>query len=384
MSRFFNINDAIELRLLGNSDNLRRDKLRLRKWSKFVWQDLNLTVVKKSIRKKFKINKRTNSVEMPCEFLQLSSVNVEICGIEYPVYRNNRITKDDDIVDVGATKDCGCEFNCGYKMCNTIKGYEAVQHTEDDKNPDGSDVSFDCVDRKGIDDQGFFYEIKQYPKRIYESSIWVSTILYTETNKLCKVEVDDNGCCCDTEANIDAVCDACGIHNVNNNLCCIGGTANCPPATSCDTWTYYCNSKLDWFSVQCGAFPFFRKDCNNIYNVSELGDKLIFPHNFGHDSVIVRWYEDSTINDIHIPVIALDTFILGLMWWDCRFNDQKQGLAERYGIEYGKLKWGLLKELNKYRTAELAMITTPPIYVPSYFRDRTSIAYFTNYVNNVW
>lgn len=384
MSRFFTIKEAVDLRLLGNADNLKRDKLRLMSWGKFVYQDLNLSVVKKATRKRFKINKATNTIEMPCSFLQLSSVNVEICGIEYPVYRNQKITSNDDIVDVGASKDCGCEFNCGYKLCNTIKGYEAVEHTEDDYNPNGSAVSFDCIDRKGIDDQGFFYEIKQYPKRIYTDNVWTSTVLYTETIKKCKVEVDENGCCTDCEENIDAVCDACGITNVSNNLCCIGGTANCPPASDCDTWTYYCSSKLDWFSIQCGSFPYFRRECNNIYNISELGDKLIFPSDFGFDTVIVRWYEDLGLKDIQIPVIAIDTFILGLMWWDCRFNDNKQALGDKYGRDYAKLKFGLLKELNKYRTAELGMIIAPPTYVPSYFRDRTSIAYFNNYTNNLW
>jgi len=365
MSRFFKVEEAVRLRLLGNEDYQQRDKGRLLSWAKYVWQDMNLTTVKKTVRKRFAINKKTNTVDLPCSFLKLSSVSVmDKCGIEYPVYRNQSL--HDDIVDVSAAKDCACEYNCGNELCSLIKGYEAVVSTKEDKNPDGSDVSFECIDRKCIDDQGFFYEQLQYPKRIYEDGVWTETVLFTEDRKLCKVEVDENGCCCDTEENVNAVCTACGIENVNSSLCCIGGTAMEPPNDACNTWIYYCNRKLDWFSIQCGGYPYCLKSCNNIYNISELGDRLIFPSNFGWDDVIIRWYDDTGLKDLEIPIVAIDTFVVGLMWWDCRFNDRKQNLAGVYGSQYATLKFGLLKELNKYRIAELQMIMAPPVYVPSY------------------
>lgn len=364
MSRFFKVEEAVDIRLLSNEDYQKRDRMRLLKWAKFVWQDMNLTTVKKTVRKKFEINKKTNTIDMPCSFLQLSSVSViDKCGIEYPVFRNERL--HDDIVDVSAAKDCACEYNCGNELCSLIKGYEAVVTTKEDKNPDGSDVSFECIDRKCIDNQGFFYEQLQYPKRIYEDGVWTETILFTEDRKLCKVEVDENGCCCDTEENVNAVCTACGIENVNSNLCCVGGTAMEPPNDSCNTWIYYCNRKLDWFATQCGGYPTCLKECNNIYNISELGDRLIFPANFGWDDVIIRWYDDTGTKDLEIPIVSIDTFVVGLMWWDNRFNDKKQKLAALYGSQYATLKFGLLKELNKYRVAELQMIMSPPRFIPS-------------------
>jgi len=371
MSRFITPQEAVKIRTLGNSDFQQRDRLRLLSWAKFVWQDMNLTTIKRTTRKRFTINRRTRSIDMPCSFLQFCSVNVEdACGNEIPIYRNQRIK--DDLVDVSATKDCDCEFKCGYKLCSTIKGYEAVISTKEDKNPDGTDVSFECIDRKAIDDQGFFYEQLQYPKRIYENGVWTETIKYTEDRKLCKVEVDENGCCCDTEANIDAVCTACGIDTVDKNMCCIGGNASEPPSDTCNTWTYYCNTKLDWFMIQCGSYPYLHSEFNNIYNISELGDRIIFPHNFPWDSVILRWYEDTGLNDLQIPVISIDTFVTGLMWWDCRFNDNKQPLADKYGRQYAILKFGLVKELNKRRIAELGKIVTPSRYVPSYLYSRTN------------
>lgn len=382
MSRFITPIEAVDIRLLGNSDYQKRDRLRLSKWSKFVWQDMNLTTIKRARRERFTINRKTRSIDMPCEFLQFCSVNVEDeCGNEIPIYRNQRVK--DDIVDVSAAKDCDCEYNCGYKLCSTIKGYEAVVSVKSDDLPSGSNKNFDCVDRKGIDDQGYFYEQLQYPKRIYEDGVWTDTILYTEDRKLCKVEVDENGCCCDTEENIDAVCTACGIDTVDSSLCCIGGNASTPPSESCDTWTYYCNSKLDWFMIQCGCFPYLSAEYNNVYNISELGDRIIFPHNFAWEKVILRWYEDTGFSDLQIPIISIDTFVTGLMWWDCRFNDKKQALADKYGRQYATLKFGLIKELNKRRVAELAKIMTPTRFMPSYVYSRTNQSE-GGYVRNIY
>jgi len=119
-------------------------------------------------------------------FKKLSSVNIiDECGLQYPVYRNMQV--NDDIVDVAAAKDCACEHNCGYKLCNTVKGYEVVQSVMTDNNPDGSSVSFNCVSRIAVDKNGVVYKEFQYPKRIYTNNVWTSTILYTETEKIMRV-----------------------------------------------------------------------------------------------------------------------------------------------------------------------------------------------------
>jgi hypothetical protein len=367
--RFIPVKEAIDMRLLGNGDYQKRDRLRLAKWAKHVFNDMNLTTLKIARREYFQVNKRTNSITLPCPFEQFSSLNVVYCGVEIPVYRNDNI-KESDIYEIDAAKDCTCERNCGYKLCSLIKSYVAVSETKTDQLPNGTPISFTCVSRKGVNANGFFYEELQYPQRVYEDGVWTDTVLHTEQRKLCEVEVDQNGCCCDTEQNINNVCDACGWSNSfvqGNSPIPVGGNSWCPPNATDDTWIYWCSTKLDWFSVQCGNFPKgFRGGCNNVYNISELGDRLIFPANFGWDKVLVRWYDSASLNDLQIPIIALDTFIVGLMWWDCRFNDNKQQLAVKYESDYSKLKWGMLLELNKYRIAEQRMILNPPVNVPSY------------------
>jgi len=370
MSTYLSVDEAVELVLLGNDDLLRRDRMKMIKWSRYVWEDLKLDVLKQPVREYFNIDKRTNSIQLPCPFTQVSSVNVrDRFGNFFPVWRNERIT--DDIPDVAAGKDCSCEYKCGNKLCNTIKGYEAIVSTKYDKLPDGSEISFTCVDRKMVENNGTFIEQLQYPQRVYESGVWVNTILYTENKILCKVELDHNGCVCDTEHNIDALCNTCCDDNSNVNAIPFGGTADNPPCNNQDinTWKYYCNSKLDWFWYQCGCEVGCLNPYDMIYNISELGNRLIFPKNFGFDRVVLRYYKTQNTADIKIPLIALDAFAMGLKWWDARFNDKKQDLAALYSMEYTKMKWGLLGQLNKRRLAEWRMILTPPTFVPSYIKN---------------
>jgi len=275
------------------------------------------------------------------------------------------------MIDVGAAKDCACEFKCGYKLCNTVKGYEAVVSVKSDKMPNGDPISFNCVDRKSIDPNGFFYSETQYPLRVYDNGVWTNTVLHTESIKLCSVEVDKNGCICDTEENVNRLCNACGIE-VGGIL--VGGDANSfHNDPKVDTWIYHCNSKFDWFSTQCGSHGFGqhkRHNFNNVYNVDESGNRLIFPPNFGHDRVMVRSYHDISLKNIQVPFIAKECYMTGLQYFANTNNDKKQQLANVYEVKYSKQKFALLLELNKYRIEEMRMMLTPPVRVPSYIAHR--------------
>lgn len=367
MSTYLTVEEAIEIVLLGNNDILQRGKGRLLKFSKFIFDDLKLNVLKQPSRQFFQINKRTNSIDLPCEKTAISSINVVRNGIIYPVWNNQALL--DDIVDIAAAKDCSCEYKCGYKLCNTIKNYEATTESLEDFMPNGDPVTFTCVTRKTIDKSGNLTEQKQYPQRVYESGVWVDTILYTENIRMCSVEVDENGCVCDTESNIETICGSCCG---NDSVIPFGGTADIPPCEGVDTWKYYCNSKLDWFGVQCGIESPCINPFNLIYNITETGNRIIFPANFGFDKVLVRFYQTTPTGAIQIPLIALDAFAAGLKWWDVRFDDKRQNLEMKYAQNYTSMKWGLLSILNKRRMAEWRMILTPPVYMASYIRQRNT------------
>jgi hypothetical protein len=378
MSRFESVIDVCDQLCLSSGDIRRRKKGLYISVSDMVWNDLNETTlrvakrvsVKIPIRKSFQVNKRNNSIELPCDSNRLSSINViDECGTMHPVYRNLNLL--DDIVEVPEEKNCACEHKCGYKLCNTVKGYVAIQSTQSDVLPDSTPISFNCVERMVVDKNGIIYKETQYPKRIYTNGVWTDTILFTESTKLCECEVDHNGCLCDTENNIKNACESCGIKGLQQGKECIGGNAECPPDPNCDEWIYYCNNKMDWFSVQCGGYPFhFRRHLNSIYNISELGNRIIFPNNFGFERVVIRFYEDIDVNNLVIPYVAKDVFMTGLQYFSMKNNLEMQQMAEAFGNRYSREKWGLFLELQKMRISELGKTIAPASFIPSYIDHR--------------
>lgn len=369
MARFYTAEELCESLCLRSGDILMHNKGLYLDCCEDVWNDLNEDVLKISqkvkvpVRYTFFVDKKTNSITLPKKMLKLCSVSsVDKDGCFHTLYRNESLPTD--IVDVGADKNCACEKECGYSLCNTIKGYEAVQSVKSDLMPDGTPVSFTCVDRKMVDKQGFFYSQTQYPLRVYTNGVWTNTVKHTENTKLCKLEVDDDGCVCDTEDNLSLVCSACGLQDSD---IVYGGDANNPPECDVDatSWMYYCGSKAEWFNVQCGGYPHGRQR-KNIYNISEDGNRLVFPHNFGWDKVMVRFYEDIDLKDIKVPYLAAPCFRTGLQFYSATNNDKKQQLAAVYEERFTKQKFGLFLELNKNTIAEASQIFTPKAFIPSY------------------
>lgn len=366
MSKFVTPTEAIELSLLGNDDYLQRGKGRMLKWSKYVYDDLNLQVIKKAVRQEFYINRRTRTVDLPCNENDLCSVSVvDRNGVIWPCFLNDRI--HNDLVQIPADKDCNCEWHCGYQLCNLIKGYEAVTEVKTDTLPDGTPVSFTCINRRAVDRNGFLYIENQYPIHVFTNGVWTDTVLQTDHIKKCKLECNDKGCVCDSEANVNAVCESCGI---NPNTIPIGGTASIPPQPRENEWIYHCMSKFEFLHVQFGCHPFMRDPYRNIYNINELGNRLLFPADFPFEKVLIRYYDVPSLKTIEIPFIAVPTFVTGLKWFDCRWNDNKQQLEAKYGQDYSTQKWGLFSIQNKYTLAEWATMLFPFRKMPGFIPPR--------------
>lgn len=374
MAKFDKVEKICEDLCQLSGDNLMRNKGIYLAVSNMVWEDMNEDVLKISSKVKiptrweFFVDKRTNTVLIPKNVQKLCSVSsVDRFGHYHPLYRNEDIPTD--IVDIGASKNCACENECSYQLCNTIKGYEAVSSVKSDFLPDSTPISFTCIDRQMCDAQGFLYKQSQYPLRVYTSGIWTDTIKYTQDEKLCQLEVDNNGCVCDTESNWKSVCDASGINN--SNCVVIGGTPSTPP---CDdplatTWIYHVGSIMEWYNTQCGCYP-YGQNFNNIYNISVEGNRIILPHNFGFDKVMIRFYEDIDLGNLMIPYLAKNCFMTGLQYYSTMHNDKKLQLSQVYGQIFSREKWGLSLELNKNTIAENAAIYTPKVYIPSYIINR--------------
>jgi hypothetical protein len=407
MAIFYSASDAIDLALLGNDDYTKVEKMRLLKYAKYVYDDMNMQVIKEAKRGFFKINKRTNTVEMPENAYRLSSVNVFDGRRFWPVFRNDDSELHDDIVDVSAKKNCACQYQCGNSICNMVNGYVAVTSQVSDVMPNGTPVTFTAVNRLVSDRQGFVYMQTQAPLHVYTNGVWTNTILNTVNTTSCRCEVDSNGCILDTPENWNNICQVCGFPPPNqtppvgypfpatqsppflnppvlpwppppsnvipnvfqpaNGPIPFGGDANsfCG-STTVNTWAYYSNSRADWLGVQCGLYNSM-KNFRNIYNINEEGNKLIFPHNFGFDKVMLRWYENISAKDIKISIDEVSCFATGLLWWRYRHDPKNQNLEMKFGKDYADQKFGLLMERNKYRIQEQRMSLTPPVCIPAYW-----------------
>ena len=71
---------------------------------------------------------------------------------------------------------------------------------------------------------------------------------------------------------------------------------------------------------------------------------------------MVRYFEDVNLKDLRIPFIAVPTFITGLKWYDTRWDDKKQNIANNYEVHFSKQLWGLGAELEKCTVKELSEI----------------------------
>lgn len=383
MARFEPVMEVIDSLCLRSGDTMRRKKGLFLDVANDVWNDLNETTLRVAkrvlipVRKEFQVNKRTNAIDMPCNFNRLASVNIiDECGTIHPVYRNLSI--HDDIIDVPAEKNCACEHNCGYKLCNTIKGYVSVQTTQSDTLPNGNPISANCISRIAVGKNGVVYKEEQFLERVYTNGIWTDTIVQTKSYTLCECETNEHGCLCDTEENISRVCASCGIRGMEDNIAprnhseCVGGTAMCPPDPNCNEWTYYCDNKMDWFTVQCGCDGRrgIRRDFHNVYNIGENGKRLVFPSDFGFEKALVRFYEDVSLENLVIPYIAKETFMTGVLWFAYEHNADMAQVAQMYGQQYSRQKWGLFNELNKMRISELGNTIAGQSYIPSYVNHR--------------
>lgn len=350
MAKFLPIEEVLLTACLGSRDLLQQKKMQYLFLAKKVWEDLNFSTLKIANREIFKINKRTNSFTLPCNSVQLSSISYIDCnGVPQPCFRNDKIKKD--IVDLSCNYNCSCRN----ELCNLIKGYEAISEVIEAEMPDNTMKSFTCVTRKSVDKNGFYYEQKQYPQRVLDEGEWVDTVLHSENVELCRLQVTENGCVEECEENYEKVI-SCGCYS-NVVLGC--------DAEVGDTWIASCGSRADLFSVEAGcSIGRNRNQFTNIYTISECGDRIEFPHNFGYSEVLVRYYSDISLNDMKIPAIAEQCFIMGLKDWETIFDDTRQNLNSVYSRKYSNMKFGLLVELNKYTISEWGTILSPKRHTP--------------------
>jgi hypothetical protein len=340
VSGFISLEEVVEDACHAMDDYLLRNKMKFLRIGKRVWNDdLKLNSVKIPVRQFFQIDKRTNSIKMPCDFHHLSGVAwQDRNGQFHPMFRNDRL--NDDIVDIKAKKDCACD--CGGQLCNLIKSYESISEEVTVSTPQGGEETFTTMTIKGIDGNGWYYENKQFPIRIFEDGVWVQNELKTEKRELCKLELE-NGCPTDCEANIEAVT-SCG----------------------CRTELVRITSKLDYYMVECGTWFSRGGEFKNIYNISEEGDRLLFPPDLPVDKVLVRFYKVNELKDIKVPLVARTALITGILYENMRFKTDRESvlLAREFSRKFANESFALIQELNRYNSAQKNAIMSPVAYIP--------------------
>ena len=135
MQKLIPINEVILMACMGDNDILQQKKMKYLAYAKDIYNnDLNLTIIKDTKRIILEIDKKTNTVQLPCDLSYVSGVyTIGKNGEFLPVYRNERL--HNDIVDLSVIKNCECD--CNNELCNMIKGYESITEIIEAELPNG-------------------------------------------------------------------------------------------------------------------------------------------------------------------------------------------------------------------------------------------------------
>lgn len=352
MSRFITAKQLADDATFLVKDYQQMNRMRFNKLlADFVLPDLNIQAVKDVKREFMYVNKRLNSIELPCDCEKVQSVSwVDDCGKIHPLMINQAL--HDDIVDLGAKNDCAC--SCGGDLCNMIKGYESVIIMVDAEMPDGTICTFETVNRKWYDADGVYYEQTQAPERLYEDGVWVDTVIATTDRELCRLELAPCGCVSDCDENYRKV-------------------------VSCGCSFYYCNRDCrvhipysaivpdikSWYHMECGAW--FAGPCTvaGSYNLNDAGNRIIFPPHFAFDRVLVRYYYTPDNRELKIPRIAAYAAIMGIMYYDIAFDNNQAKMALLRQQQFTNSVFALILELNKYTLNNMYNMMAPKVYIPS-------------------
>jgi hypothetical protein len=282
--RFIKIEDIVKGILRRQKDLAGVDKLLLKDVAKDVYKELNLGAIKIPIRVILNVDKRTNSIYLPENYMTFSSISAQDeCGIWVPMVINTNLTSD--IIDISGVPDCGCECGCTSELCSSIKNYELIQEDVSVVMPDTTTQVFTATLRKKIDNNGNYVAEKIWPTQKFDNGTYVAVVMETTDEFICKVDTLPCGCIAPTITNDEIVT---------------------------------CNTAAISFGVDCGChinpgdlMAHHHRDCNT-YNFSQEGDRITFDDKFHHDQVLLRYYADNKTKDILVPIIARRAMVAGI------------------------------------------------------------------------
>lgn len=326
--------EIIRSMMRREGDVLERNFLRYMDVRRDLYRDLNLNAIKFTQRRLIDIDKKTNSITVPCGFLKISSISIiDECEKIQTLIIDTDIK--DDIVDVSLSKNCSCECGCNTDLCGVIKNYEAILEDVTEIMPDDSTKVFTKITRKVVYPDGSMFVKYTYPIRIYEEGAWTDTIDKVDEEFLCKLQVKKCGCIEDTEKNRETLGHCINADKIETDFGC---TVRC----------------LD--------------DCNGNalrYNFSEEGNRIVFPSNFHYDKALLRFYVELKGKEIRIPLLAKPAFMHGLKAFALEFDDSvPKGVKDGYKNSYDAKKNLLALDLTKCSLKEVLHALIPHRRMP--------------------
>lgn len=295
-----------------------------------VWRDLKLYAIKYTKRAFIQVDKKTNSITMPDDFLFRSSLSIlDDCNKLQLLSINQDL--HDDIIDISLDHDCHCECGCKSDLCGQIKSYEAITEDTQELMPDDSYQTFTSVTRKRMDAGGRFVIERTFPVRVYTGGEWTGVELKTETEELCHLDTNPCGC----------------VKNTTDNQCKVDGCCN-----------------ADFFKTECGSYLCPTPGSMG-YNISEEGNRIVLPSTFNRDKVLVRYYAEDKMKDIRVPLIAKKAFIFGVKSFIMPFDESQPlwrvRLFDKY---YTDSRADLFTKLNGFTIRELKQVLSPKRFMP--------------------
>lgn len=336
-SRFITIEEIVKGILRRQKDLAGVDKLLLKDIAKDVYKELNLSAIKIPLRAIVDVDKRTNSIYVPENYMTFSSISAQDeCGIWVPMVINTNLTSD--IVDISEVVDCGCECGCQSPLCSSIKNYELIQEQVSVVMPDNTTEVFTGTFRKKIDNNGNYVAEKIWPTKKYDNSVYVAVVMETTDEFICQVDTLPCGCVKPTEEN---------EVNLNCNVAAISFNIDCG-----------CHINPDYLMAH------FQRECNT-FNFSEEGDRITFDDRFKEDQVLLRYYADHKTKDLLVPIIARRAMVAGIkadmadyekQMPNWKINDLKANYTKAKRVLMDQLNIILVKSFNKTVTPRRRMV----------------------------
>lgn len=283
---------------------------------KYVFDDLNYSVIRQTDRFVLKVERSpVPHIKVPDGYKMFSSIGVRNhYGKFEPLIVNKDIPAD--FVDVGASKECGCECGCSNSFCSNIRNYELINTPVSLDLPDGTIGSFTATYRKKIMKDGSLVTETRQPQKIYVNNVHTSTELVTATETLCKLEIEECGCIKKNAKNDHL------IHEHSDAI----------------TVSYECG---------CPTVEFHENDAN-FYKISDDHSRIVFPAHFPYDDVLLRCYVNVKTKDLRIPTQARRAVMAGIKKTDALWNGSP-GEQAKWNREFNAARTELLERVARLK-----------------------------------